>query len=259
MEHDVVIEPRWPDHLLGLCRSVSPDGGGRGSGPERQAQRSAAWIGLRDALVRFLRRDARRFTSLSKEDLEDLASTKALELLSRAESGEWRLVGRSGPELAGYLARVARNALIDMAKQNGRFGPSLTNENLEVETENRSLATGVLGSTVSPESAAMAREFIAALRGCLRELQPRALRIWFYRAFYGMSTQEVAAHPQVGLRPPHVDVIVQRARTSIRSCLATKGLDPADMPPGTFVELWELLESLSPAIRSAVETGGESA
>jgi hypothetical protein len=55
-----------------------------------------------------------------------------------------------------------------------------------------------------------------------------------------MRTKEIAAHPRVGLKPGHVDVLMQRARSGIRECMQQKGYQPQDMLPGTFVELWRI-------------------
>ncbi len=260
MEGIVAADARWPDRLLELCLSVGPGPShptARTNG--RLTPRSEAWVALRDALARFLRRQARQFPAVSTEDQEDLASAKALELLSRAESGEWRLEGRSGAELAGYLATVARNALIDHAKHAARIvSHPEVGGNADPDDEGTLRALPTMTSTDTPETAALAREFIGSLRSCVVQLQPRARCVWFLRVFYGMSTREIALHPDVVLRVGHVDVLVQRARDAIRSCMLRKGLEPADMPAGAFVELWELLESFRDEVRPAIETKVDS-
>src|SRR5262245_8110440 len=111
-----IVSPdaRWPERLAQLCHRITPQRDPRGQGAEASPEdRSAAWVALRDALVRFLRSQVRLVGGPPAEDVEDLASAKALELVARAESGEWNLEGRSGGEIAGYLATVARNGLID--------------------------------------------------------------------------------------------------------------------------------------------------
>jgi RNA polymerase sigma factor (sigma-70 family) len=245
--------------LLALCRAVGPGTGPDAPEPQdvRQVRRVAAWIALRDALARFLRQQAPRFPAVSVEDQEDLASTKSLELLSRAESGEWRLEGRSGGELAGYLATVARHALIDQAKNAARFVPHAeTDADTAGDDSGQQPAAAAPG--VTPEVPVLAREFTAALRDCVAQLRPRNRRVWFFRAFYGMSSRDIAQHPAVAIRVAHVDVLVQRARVAIRSCLKSKGLEPIDMPAGAFVTVWAGLESLCDEFQATAELEEDS-
>src|SRR5262249_35917564 len=60
---------------------------------------------------------------VSREDLEDLASGKALELLQHGEGKRWSTAGHGPREVAGFVARVARNGLIDLARRRGREAP----------------------------------------------------------------------------------------------------------------------------------------
>jgi RNA polymerase sigma factor (sigma-70 family) len=247
MEVEIAAHSLWPDRLLELCRSLGAEGArSNGYGPRR----TEAWVALRDALARLLRGQANKYVVITLEDQEDLASAKAFELVARAESGEWKLDGRSGGELASYLSAVARNALLDHAMRVARV---ISRPVLEdgADLDSTGPAPAALVSTDTAEARAMAREFIDALRRCLIRLQPQARRVWFLRAFYEMSTREIAQHPGVGLGTGHVDVLVQRARESIRTCMARKGLAAADMPTGTFAALWEFLESLRDELQPA--------
>lgn len=215
----------------------------RAGGATRNPARAEAWLLIRDALSRYIRCYSGRAHPVPREDLEDLASAKALEVLLRAESGEWNPEGRHPGEVAGYLAAVARNGLTRLAEHRRREtapGAALANgEVMEFEDRDR----------VSPgaDSAAEAAEFVATLRCCVSALAPRARRVWFFRAFYEMSSREIAAHPEVGLTPPHVDVVVQRARESLRACLESRGIRSRDYPAGAFAELWSCLASLDTA------------
>jgi DNA-directed RNA polymerase specialized sigma24 family protein len=83
------------------------------------------------------------------------------------------------------------------------------------------------------------REFAQALRECARRLQPRSRLIWFFRVFYGMSSKQIAVHPEIALQAAHVDVLLQRVRHAVRECMHANGFEPRDMPPGTFTELWK--------------------
>jgi RNA polymerase sigma factor (sigma-70 family) len=250
MEHIVAPGAQWPDRLRLLCLRCGP--AACAGGPASQDDRGHAWVALRDALVRFLRIQARRFGGASKEDLEDLASAKALELLVRSESGEWRIEDRSGAEVAGYLSTVARNALIDLMKRRSRIVPqAYPGDDSSSAESDPDPAIAVI--TAHADAPAMALEFVDSLRDCVASLQPRARTVWFFRAFYAMSSRTIAQHPAVRLQPAHVDVIVQRARSTIRSCMNAKGFEVADMPAGSFVALWEYLESLRADVPEVVE------
>src|SRR5262249_8536098 len=81
-----------------------------------------------------------------------------------------------------------------------------------------------------------AQEFARALRQCVESLAPRARQAWFHRVFLERPSREIAT--SLGLTAPHVDVVVQRARVSLRSCMEGKGHPETCMRPGAFVELW---------------------
>lgn len=254
MDDTVASDALWLEHLAHLCRRLHPDAGAvdsagpgaagarRSLEPVTQSERGAAWVAVRDGLLRFLRGQAGRFGGVAPEDLEDLASQKALELVARAESGEWSIHGRSPGELAGYLATVARHALIDLAKQRGRMVTTTDSSNAPEALEPHAAVASV--SHAEADGPIRAGEFIETLRGCLLSLQPRARRIWFFRVFYGMSSRAIARHPAIALQASHVDVIMQRTRAGIRTCMERKGLEPNDLPRGSFTALWSFLESI---------------
>src|SRR5215831_4111430 len=97
--------PRWPLRLVALCRKLAPMSPGMRAADAEG--RSEAWVLLRDALLRFLRHHASQAKEVTQEDLEDLASAKALDLVSRAELGTWALDGRTVGEVGAYLSAVA--------------------------------------------------------------------------------------------------------------------------------------------------------
>jgi RNA polymerase sigma factor (sigma-70 family) len=206
-----------------------------------QGLRAEAWLLLRDALMSFLRGYATRLYRANLEDLEDLASEKALDLLRRGESGEWNPDGRLASEVAGYVAATARNGLLKLARRNGR-AVSASPEQIET----MSLATSVTPRPAeAPASAAVeVREFMDSLRDCIAKLQPRARRVWFFRVYYEMSSRAIATTPGIELTPEHVDVVMQRARESLRVCMGSAGFESRADAPGVFIELWECLESL---------------
>jgi RNA polymerase sigma factor (sigma-70 family) len=232
---DLAPSARWPARLAELCRELRAGGG------QREAARTEAWVLIRDALARYLRAHVRRVSGTQPEDVEDLASAKALEVLTRAESGDWDPEGRHPGEIAAYLATVARRGLTRLAERERRWrGPRGTAQDSEATA-----IDGLTSGHPSPEASVEASDFVSALRRCIERLRPRARRVWFFRAFLEMNSRDIAAHPEVGLSPAHVDVIVQRARAALRACLEQGGLRPHDMPAGAFGVLWPSLSTLA--------------
>ena len=198
---------------------------------------------LHGALLRYLRARTRGGFP-PREEIEDIASAKAIELLARCESGVWAPEGRSLGEVASYVATVARNGFVDFTRRTRRAGWEAPVE--EGVGEDGEFDAEVLRADGPPPHALVeARELARALVECAQRLQLRARRVWFFRAFYDMTSRDIAMHPGVGLDAAYVDVVAKRARDSIRACLVEKGLDAADAPPGAFVELWTALESLA--------------
>jgi len=189
------------------------------------------WPILHAALFASLRAQAGRIAWVNNEDLEDLASQKALELLLRTEEGAWDPKGRSDHEVAGYVARVARHALVDLARRRGR--ECATPE--DPEAWGHAIANPA-GEPARPEDHLVAREFACALQACVEALAPRARQAWFRRVFLERPSREIAA--SLGLTAAHVDVVVQRARVALRRCMEAKGHGEDPVRPGVFVELW---------------------
>lgn len=222
--------PEWPSELARLLgqRSASP------VAPD-PAARQAIWTILRTALMRALRGKLHRFSAAVPEDLEDLASQKALELLLRAESGEWEVSGRHPNEIAAYIGTVARNALLTHGDRRTRAEAW------------RAEASGELDITESvPASGrAEASEFVVQLLDCVGRLRPRSRRVWFLRVLHEMPSRDISAHPQVAVPPEHVDVIAKRAREELRTCLGRRGFSSHDLPAGTYVHVWNRLQELA--------------
>lgn len=238
-------DSHWPARIGTLCgdlRCASAD-------TVRQRLRAELWLLLNLALRRFLSCHAARIGGVQAEDFQDIASQKALELLANAESGSWEPVGRSGSEVAGYLSAVAYNGLVDHARRSARWtgngstgrGPSPVSPEPTTDPE------AIESPEAEPCSRVECREFVSDLGRCLSELQPRTRKIWFFRVFYDMSSKEIASHPDIGLKAPHVDVVLQRCRQIVRTCMRVKGHESAEMPPGAFIALWQSLGSMEPA------------
>jgi RNA polymerase sigma factor (sigma-70 family) len=205
----------------------------------REAARAALWPVLHAALFAALRAQAGRLSAATTEDLEDLASQKALELLARAEEGLWSVAGRREHEIAGYVARVARHALVDLARRRGRESPA--------PEDPEAWATAVAsrgGEPLPPEEHLAALEFARSLRCCVGALTPRARYAWFRRVYLERPSREIAE--ALGVSPAHVDVIVQRARAALRRCMDEKGHAGEPPRPGAFATLWDALGAEEP-------------
>lgn len=222
---------RWPTRLAAAAKILR-----HARGPCLESARATLWPILHAALFASLRAQAGRIAWVNTEDLEDLASQKALELLLRTEKGAWDPEGRAEHEVAGYVARVARHALVDLARRRGRECAAPE----DAEAWAHTLADHG-DSPARPEDQLVAREFACALHACVETLAPRARHAWFRRVFLERPSREIAA--SLGLTAPHVDVVVQRARTMLRRCMETKGHREDPVRPGAFVELWARFSS----------------
>ncbi len=231
--------PTWADRiapLIGDSRATDDRA--------RQRSRSELWRLLHAALFAALRAQAGRIAPVSQEDLEDLASGKALELLEQAEGNRWEPEARTGREVAGYVWRVARNALVDLARRRGREAPPPGDaEAWDVALAERS------GREAGPLDMTHAEEFVGDLAVCLGDLAPRARVAWSLRALLERPSLEIGR--RLALKPGHVDVIVQRARESLTRCMRTKGHAATDVHPQAFVMLWS---RISPATWSGMHS-----
>jgi RNA polymerase sigma factor (sigma-70 family) len=187
---------------------------------------------LHAALFAAARAQARRVAAASAEDLEDLASGKALELLGRAEEGAWDPSGHPPHEIAGFVSRVARNGLIDLARRRGHETPA--------SADDGAWDAPIEDPAPGPDEVLAAREFVAALGACVASLAPRSRQVWFRRVFHGVASRDLAV--LTGLQAAHVDVIVSRARAALRGCMEAKGFGSEDVRPGAFVALWPSVE-----------------
>ena len=216
--------PAWPEHLIALARRL-------GGHPTDGVTRGQVWLVLSTALLAFLRRRSRPGGTLDAEDLKDIAAQKALEVMQHYDRGQWDPARTSAGQVVTMLQRVARNGWVDeMRRRKGREHGVVADREIP--------ATGA-----TPDTTLARREFAAALVDCASRLQPAHRTAWLLRLLYDMPSREIAAHPEVRLNVGHVDVILQRCRRQVSQCLAGKGLGPADLQPGVFVELWRAFRS----------------
>jgi len=202
----------------------------------RAEARGELWLLLCSALGRFARSQMRTLGPLTREELEDLIATKALELLHRIEGG--RLVLRRDPahDVPGFMAQVSRNAIIDVLRRERLRRGDLSDPEAEVEG---AIGAATRSSGAAPSSGVEIDEMARALESCLEKLAPRARLIWIFRTFFEMSSREIASHPDVGIQAAHVDVVVGRARSAVRSCLERKGFDASHVGASGAARLWD--------------------
>jgi RNA polymerase sigma factor (sigma-70 family) len=207
----------------------------------------ALWQLLYVKLLQHMRAQSRRLGALAHEDLEELASQKALDLLNRIDSGEWDAAHAAPAEVVGFVSTVARNGVVDALRRGAR--QPRTSLETWMETED---SPSMTSSTEHPDGGIARREFAQALVACAEHLRAVHRRIWIFRVFYDMSSKQIASHPEVDLKASHVDVILQRSRERLRRCMQSRGLDTSEMPPGCFAALWsafrldEALEGAGP-------------
>jgi RNA polymerase sigma factor (sigma-70 family) len=234
--------PKWPVRLCELCTVL----GGHPAPDDRDSACGEAWVLLNVSLRRYLRLHASRLGRIPATDIEDIAASKALDLIRQAESGKSRALTRRSHELPAFLSTVARNGLVDHLRRTARLVPLEDRDSENGHPTPQALTASASGD---PDRAAECTEFAAALCECADVLRPRARLIWFFRVFYELSTKEIANHPEVQLNPGHVDVVLQRAREHVTRCMKSKGHIAQDMPPGTFAELLRVYRLESPIQR----------
>lgn len=226
--------PRWPARLKLLCRELrNPN--------DKSTQDKIIgelWKIQNLALSIYLRHHVAKKGSIPQEDLEDLAAEKTLDLLQRVVSGKTGFHDRSTPEIMSFFSKVAKNALLNLLKERGRW----------VETQSKEIEEACVSEryphvnsavTSSPDLRVERRDFTRALKNCMEKMNPRSRLVWFFRVFYEMASKDIAVHPQVAIKASHVDVLLMRSRKAIRDCMDRQGFQAQDMPPGTFTELWK--------------------
>jgi len=217
----------WPEHLVRLARTL--DGAGA---REKREILGQFWGILHVALLRYARAHARRMGRLSPEDVRDVVSEKASDLIARLDINEWDPGASSPAILRSFLGTIARNGVVD-ALRAGRK-EVLVGGDLE--------PLGGSGVGTHQEEALETREFVEALLICVSGLTARARRAWFLRVFYDFSSAEIARHPEVRSSPAGVDAMLARSREHVRACMEKRGVTMRSLPAGTFVRLWELTE-----------------
>ncbi|HEX4823596.1 MAG TPA: RNA polymerase sigma factor [Candidatus Polarisedimenticolaceae bacterium] len=220
-------DPRavWPEHVLRLGAELRTS-----SGATRRRIMGALWGVVSVALRRYARHHARRFGRLDPEEIRDIASDKASDLVARIDEEGWDPAASTPASVRSFLSAVARNGVVDALRSSRKV--VLVGDDLEPLERG-----GVEGG--GQDDAAIGGEFVDTLLGCLSGLTARARKAWFLRVFYEFSSAEIARHPDVASSPAGVDAMLARSREQVRACMESKGVAMRTLPVGTFVRLWE--------------------
>ena len=213
----------WPDRLIAL-----------GTTPldrSTESERGELWLLLNTVLLRRIRFESHRTGAIDAEEIEDLASEKSLELMNKLDDGRWNLATSSRENVIAFIATVARNGLIDWLRRKGRRA---TQSKADVESSGEL----PIPAHTTPDAQVQRTAFAAAMVTCANKLQPQHRRVWMLRVFLSLSTKRIARHPEVNLKPGHIDVILQRCRDNVRECMRDAGYSADDVVPGTFTALW---------------------
>lgn len=193
--------------------------------------RARLWRILHAALFASLRAQAGRLAALASDDLEDLASTLAFELVTHAQAREWNPGAQSAHEVAAFIGGEAREALAELARRRSLACPPAA----EVGRWNVAVRDR-LPPPVAADDWTGVRGYHNALGDCVRELAPRAREAWFLSACLDRDRLEVAAI--LGTSPANVDRTLTRARNTLGECLAARGQSGDALRPGAFASLW---------------------
>jgi RNA polymerase sigma factor (sigma-70 family) len=228
--------PHWPCLLKKHCCAFLSEG----SPKERERALELAWLLLNSSISRYIRMHEASHGRISREDVEDLASEKSFDLIRRMELGEWDIRDRASAEIAACLSAVGRNALLDRLREANRRHRSVDPDGASVESGDAGMKCQS-GDGAQPDLAIEQKEFAGALAGCAAALPERSRLVWFLRVFCGLSSKEIALHPDIRLQPGHVDVVLHRTREIMRTCMKKKGFDSHSIPAGSFVEIWKAI------------------
>lgn len=220
---------KWPSRLTDLCESWKRATTDR----ERNRLLSEMWLLLNVGLTYYVRAHGGTYGRVDPEDARDIASEKAMVFLRRLDS-EPTDDPPSPARICAYVSTLARNGLVDTLRKQGR-AHNLEQKLVDLVTPPR------LRSSNSSESNIQRSEFVDAICGCMSKMTPRARSVWFLRVFLDLPSKKIAAHPDVRMTAPGVDMLLTRTRRALRECMSAKGFDAGDAPTGTFLALWDLL------------------
>src|SRR6185436_573572 len=112
----------------------------------------------------------------------------------RLERHEWEPVAYTPAQLCAFLARVSRNGVLDQLHLRRRETQAWWDDSDADEV------TAVRAELVDPTDVSReveASESAEKIVGCFESMTPRARLVWLLRVFYELSSEEVAAHPEL--------------------------------------------------------------
>jgi RNA polymerase sigma factor (sigma-70 family) len=222
--------PKWPGRFVESCRILRSDD----DKTDVEHARGRLWLILNSVIYRSASYHASRYGGVPREELEDIAAQKALDLLRRLQSGDLDLADREPPQLTAFLSSVAEHGLMDLFRRQGRKAQPID----ECATNGPGVTVTNPAAVPNPEHSVESKAYAKALRSCAEKLENRARTIWIFRVLYEMSSKEISSHPEVRVKPGYIDVILQRARDALRECMRRQGHDTHQIPTGVVVELW---------------------
>ena len=241
----------WPDRIRVLARAWSEES----SAQARESAQAELWTLVNLVLQRYARTHAARLGKISREDIRDIAADKTLELLQRLDARTWAPWADSAAEVCSFLAVVARNGVVDLLRERRREVPHAVRWESADDADLMDLTPlpSTFRTCAVPGEGA---EYAKAILECLSRLAFKARLVWFLRAFYDLSSAQVAHHPGVASKPAAVDTMVRRVRVRLRTCLEAKGHDPERFPTGTFTALWDVIFGPRGVLASLPRKGG---
>lgn len=198
--------------------------------PSEQARvRARFWSALHPVLRHLAVIHSQRWRGIHPEDLDDLASTKALALLLRAERGHWPILHRKPEQIGLFASRVARHGVLDVLR---RRKPR---DNVSFPA----LLTGAAHGSVDADALAQWTGLASdqALLECVRSLPPRTRLAWLLRVLRGLSSRDISAVLAESPTVTSVDMLLSRARARMRAELEARGISPRNIDAGVFFEL----------------------
>lgn len=214
----------WPHRLARLAGAAS---------------REQVWILLYAVVVANVRARARGVRSVGPEDVHDIAAQKTLDLMRQLDAGSWEPARATPEQIRAYVVSTARNAVVDFAKSQRIQLVPLGGDD-PAGGDDRPFPTPA--SAATQDAAVDGKSCAAAILACLSNLTPKNRVVWYLRILLELTSQQIARHPSVRMRPGAVDVMLFRLRAAMRRCLAGRGVDPTSIPPGTFAWLWESIQ-----------------
>jgi DNA-directed RNA polymerase specialized sigma24 family protein len=244
-------EGLWPGRIRALAAAVRDDSARTtveradadrdGRAAEREARVSELWRLLNLVLNQYIRAQARRFGGLDADQVADVAADKALDLMSRIERRDWDPAAVSDAQVCAFLGSVARNGVVDVLRRRRR--EVVVDMAVPVADGEEGAPWSRMAAGLGAESAIDGTRYAHALLACAGGLTARARRAWVMRIFGNLAVAQIARHPRVATSLGGAHLMLNRARRMMRRCMEAKGFEVRNMPAGTFVALWDLIES----------------